>query len=282
MGRLHQSRGGFTLIELSIVLVIIGLIVGGVLVGQDLIRAAGLKSVITDVNRYVTAIHTFQTKYNNELPGDMPDATNYWGTSLWCPTGNSTPGSTLTCNGNGDSQIGSGAFAQDGPGAGDAEAMLVWQHLANAGLVGGGYTGFPASPIYQPGVNIPQSGAFPNAGFTIFYYGPISTGPLFFVGGGISHVILFGGKSPYLVDNWAGTAAYPVLSTQDAYNIDTKIDDGMPGTGKVFSLPKGSDFTPTGTPTAACATGGPSAAATATYDFTQTGPQCALLFVTGF
>ena len=69
---------------------------------------------------------------------------------------------------------------------------------------------------------------------------------------------------------------------QDAYDINTKMDDGMPGTGKVFSLPKGSDFVPGNTSTAACTTGGPAAAATATYDFTQTGPQCALIFVTGF
>jgi prepilin-type N-terminal cleavage/methylation domain-containing protein len=275
-----MQKSGFTLVELSIVLVIIGLVIGGVLVGQDLIRAAQLKSVITNVNQYVTAVHTFQTKYNNELPGDMADATTFWGASLWCPTGNSSPGSTLTCNGDGDGKIGAGAFAQDGPGAGDSEAMLVWQHLANAGLVSGGYTGFLAAPVYQPGVNIPQSGAFPNAGFTIFYYGPISNGPLFFIGNGISHVILFGGQSPYLVDNWTGTAAYPVLSTQDAYNIDTKIDDGKPGAGNVFSLPKGSNFAPGSA--SVCTTGSPAAAATATYDFTQTGPQCALLFVAGF
>ena len=59
---------GFTLVELSIVLVIIGLIVGGILTGKDLIRAAELRSVQSDKEKIVTAINTFELKYNC-LPG---------------------------------------------------------------------------------------------------------------------------------------------------------------------------------------------------------------------
>src|ERR1700746_416796 len=61
---------GFTLIELSIVLVIIGLIVGGVLVGQDLIRAAEVRATISQIEKYNTAVNTFRGKYN-ALPGDL-------------------------------------------------------------------------------------------------------------------------------------------------------------------------------------------------------------------
>jgi prepilin-type N-terminal cleavage/methylation domain-containing protein len=61
---------GFTLIELSIVLVIIGLIVGGVLVGQDLIRAAAVRAQITQIEKYNTAANTFYGKYGY-LPGDI-------------------------------------------------------------------------------------------------------------------------------------------------------------------------------------------------------------------
>jgi prepilin-type N-terminal cleavage/methylation domain-containing protein len=68
----------FTLIELSIVLVIIGLVVGGVLVGQDLIRAAYLRAQIAQIDQYNQAVNTFYAKYQ-ALPGDMnvPTATQF-------------------------------------------------------------------------------------------------------------------------------------------------------------------------------------------------------------
>ena len=65
-----HPRSGFTLVELSIVLVIIGLIAGGVLVGRDLIEAAAIRQQITQVERFKTAVQTFRTKYNG-LPGDL-------------------------------------------------------------------------------------------------------------------------------------------------------------------------------------------------------------------
>src|ERR1700751_5263987 len=68
------SSRGFTLIELSIVLVIIGLIVGGVLVGQDLIRAAEVRATISQIEKYKTAVNTFPGKYN-ATPGDMNAST---------------------------------------------------------------------------------------------------------------------------------------------------------------------------------------------------------------
>src|SRR6201999_1632157 len=70
--RIHKrtSEQGFTLIELSIVLVIIGLIVGGVLVGQDLIRAAAVRAQISQIEKYQTAVNTFRGKYGG-LPGDL-------------------------------------------------------------------------------------------------------------------------------------------------------------------------------------------------------------------
>ena len=66
------AQRGFTLIELSIVLVIIGLIVGVVLVGQDLIRAAGVRATISQIEKYQTAVNTFRGKYGY-LPGDIKD-----------------------------------------------------------------------------------------------------------------------------------------------------------------------------------------------------------------
>src|SRR5665213_1826112 len=73
---MHQpSRSpGFTLIELSIVLVIIGLIVGGILVGQDMIKAAEVRAQISQIEKYNQAVNTFRAKFN-AIPGDMPAST---------------------------------------------------------------------------------------------------------------------------------------------------------------------------------------------------------------
>lgn len=69
---------GFSLVELSIVLVILGLLTGGILSGQSLIRAAELRSVVTDIQQIQTSIYSFRDRYM-ALPGDMKDATDFWG-----------------------------------------------------------------------------------------------------------------------------------------------------------------------------------------------------------
>jgi len=65
-----NPRSAFTLVELAIVLVIIGLIVGGVLVGQDLIQAARLRGIITEFEQYKTSVFVFKNKYDG-YPGDL-------------------------------------------------------------------------------------------------------------------------------------------------------------------------------------------------------------------
>jgi prepilin-type N-terminal cleavage/methylation domain-containing protein len=69
-----SGRRGFTLIELSIVLVIIGLLVGGVLVGQDLIRSAAVRATVRQIEKYNQSVNAFRGKYN-AIPGDMNAAT---------------------------------------------------------------------------------------------------------------------------------------------------------------------------------------------------------------
>ncbi len=101
---------GFTLIELSIVLVIIGLIVGGVLVGQDLIRAAGVRSTISQIEKYQTAVNTFRGKYGY-LPGDIPpSATQQFGFTV------DAGRSGIAAEGDGNGVIsGSGTYGGSGP-----------------------------------------------------------------------------------------------------------------------------------------------------------------------
>src|SRR5262249_9059877 len=71
-----QSPDGFTLVELSIVLVIIGLITGGILVGRDLIHAAEIRSTVAQEEKLNVAAQTFRTKYNC-LAGDCADAATF-------------------------------------------------------------------------------------------------------------------------------------------------------------------------------------------------------------
>ena len=72
------KRSAFSLVELSIVLVILGLLTGGILSGQSLIRAAELRSVTTEYSRYTAATYSFRDKYF-ALPGDMSNAESFWG-----------------------------------------------------------------------------------------------------------------------------------------------------------------------------------------------------------
>lgn len=136
---IRWMKNGFSLVELSIVLVIVGLLVGGVLAGKSLIRAAELRSVSTDYERYRTATSAFRDKYFG-LPGDITNASSFWGAAVSCPGDFTTPSTNAqTCNGDGDATIEYFGVTTS------HEHMRAWQHLANAGLIQGLYTGQPAS-----------------------------------------------------------------------------------------------------------------------------------------
>lgn len=91
-------RNGFSLIEIAIVLVIIGILTASVTAGRYLIKQAELKSIMQQVVDYRTSVHNFRGKYYS-WPGDMPNATSFWGTGVAgiCPDN--------LCNGNGDDRI---------------------------------------------------------------------------------------------------------------------------------------------------------------------------------
>lgn len=120
-----MDHKGFTLVELAIVLVIIGLIVGGVLVGQDMIHAAEVRGSIKQIEAFKAATGTFRTKYNC-LPGDCARATSFGFAN------------------NGD---GNGTIVSD---AGASESTYYWQHLSGAGLIEGSYNGNMLVPGDSP------------------------------------------------------------------------------------------------------------------------------------
>lgn len=212
----------FSLVELSIVLVILGLLTGGILAGQSLIRASEIRSVTTQFSQYVTAVQTFRDKYM-ALPGDMKNASSFWGAlgTGTCPTGTGT--GTQTCDGDGDGQIDpTGNVSRYG------EDFTFWQHLGNAGLIEGSYTGKSGSASSLDatiGVNSPAS-KVSSAGWGVLYVGT-SSGSTFWFDGAYSNVLRMGSK------NADGSLKNPMFKAEEAWGVDTKLDDGKPGVGYV-------------------------------------------------
>jgi len=118
-----KRQAGFTLVEIAIVLVIIGLLLGGVLKGQELIESAKVKSIAQDMRAISVAVLTYQDKYR-ALPGDDKGAAARWGSST-------------TCVGDGNGLIDK---ATSGTKTSD-ETGCLWQHLRLANLL----TGDPTS-----------------------------------------------------------------------------------------------------------------------------------------
>lgn len=235
---LEQSQRGFTLIELSIVLVIIGLIVGGVLVGQDLIRAAGERATVTQVERFNQAVNTFFGKYG-ALPGDLNEqVAKQFGF---------TPRGQYAGQGDGNGVLEGASY--DIPNnnygwiEGVGETSMFWVDLTtanglNVNLVDGSFS--TASPTANPPGNVTGSALndyFPSA--------KIGGGNSFYV---YSNTYSSGGNSI----NYFGLSAVttiasslngcvwcigsnPGLTVKQAYDIDKKIDDGLPGTGTVLA-----------------------------------------------
>src|SRR5437899_11459702 len=75
--RNKSIEDGFTLVEIAIVLVIIGLLLGGILKGQEMITQAKIKNVINDFNGITVAITSYQDRYR-ALPADDNNATARW------------------------------------------------------------------------------------------------------------------------------------------------------------------------------------------------------------
>jgi prepilin-type N-terminal cleavage/methylation domain-containing protein len=114
-----NKQRGFTLIEIAIVLVIIGLLLGGVLKGQELITSARVRNLITQQDGIKAAYFGFQDRYR-ALPGDYAQATNNI--------------NLATVNGNGNGRIEVAAV-----GGVATEDIAVWEHLSRSGFITGTY-----------------------------------------------------------------------------------------------------------------------------------------------
>lgn len=265
-----QKQHGFSILEMSVVLVVIGLIIGGVLYGTSLIRSAELQAVIKERGLYTRAINEFKDKYY-ELPGDYSEAASVWGTDAPCPNYSylaSVSNSTATCSGDGNGRIGNSL-----PGGAISvpnEWWRAWQHLVNAKFIDGRYTGRrgTATSFHAiPGLNVPES-EMENAGWTLYYYQTVATNNSFYgePTGGYGHILAFGGQHASL------QTYQPIITATDALELDAKIDDGKPGTGNVRAWR--TTTLPTCTMTDTSQTN-------QAYNITNDNITCALIFITG-
>ena len=210
----HSYQRGFTLIEMSIVLVIIGLIVGGILKGQELIESAREKNIITQLDQVRAAINTFEDKYQ-AIPGDFARGENLIAPGAGFGDENGTIGTAV-------------ASAADAHTAAmnAGENQIFWNHLLLADLIGGGVprvdldTVSTASLVTTFGDSALPEVAIPSAGLTM------------------ANIVHDGAATPtgdnrtshwMRINNFLGAMSAPgaVYTPQQAAQLDIKTDDGI-------------------------------------------------------
>jgi hypothetical protein len=157
----------------------------------------------------------------------MPNATAFWGTAATCPGNETQPSTTATtCNGDGNGEI-----EDTGNNPNSNETFRFWQQLANAGLIEGRYTGVRATSAVpwatQVGLNVPAS-KLANSGWFVNFWG-VSAGDASAFAVDYGNAFHFGGQN----NNTFPNLRY--LRPEELWNIDTKMDDGRPATGKVIA-----------------------------------------------
>jgi prepilin-type N-terminal cleavage/methylation domain-containing protein len=223
-----MNQRGFTLVELSIVLVIIGLLISGVLVGRDLIKSAENRKIITTLESYYLAVNTFKLKYKG-LPGDIADATDFG----FSRDGNGD-GCIGSCVGGG---ISSSIVANFDFGSSElSEIPAFWQMLSQSKLIAGSYDGDAGTVVGGStiGRTLPKVPYYPVAGWVAYTGRPYYNGPDLFA----NYIAMAGANTnTFGIAASSGPAAWASfisgMRPASAFYIDQKMDDGYPGAGKV-------------------------------------------------
>lgn len=212
MTKTHNKESGFTLVELAIVMIIIGLLIGGILKGQELIANAQTTATIAQIKAFDGAISSFRDKYR-AVPGDMPNAGNRLSNCAnSCATG-------AAAGPLGDGQI-TAANIDNQPAIG-SEGVRAFTHLAASDLISGVDTDFDGLISNNFGDGLPEAEL--GGGFWAGY----AAGPV----GGVAnsrrgHYLVLTGLA---ADTGSGNGIPAVRAGQ----VDRKIDDGMAATGDV-------------------------------------------------
>lgn len=222
MRKIQAMKKGFTLVELSIVLVIIGLLIGGILVAQSLIDSAKQNSIIKELEQHNIMVSLFKERFKY-YPGDYPN-----------PTFSDAhgDGDDFIDNSSGDCTP---SFVGNCP---HTEFINLWHNLYAAGFISkpmiqatkstsgaGGLivgTSVPFSSVDKSNY-LRASGAASDGGLWNMMYTSVSQAGKNFI---------------FYVRNYAANDSYPSgsMDAVTAYAIDKKIDDGMPNTGDIIGV----------------------------------------------
>jgi prepilin-type N-terminal cleavage/methylation domain-containing protein len=230
----RKNEAGFTLVELAIVLMIIGLLIGGILRGQELMENARVTATIQQSKAYDGAVTTFRDAYA-ALPGDLVR-----------PADRLANCNTAPCNtqGNGNAIVGvpinnlNGTYAVDNA----SENRTFWLHLAVARLISGiDASGTASNP---PAWGIEYPAARIGGGFHVVFANIPAAGNRPGVSG---HFLVL--RNAAGIGNMTELGGQSATSPLRAAQIDRKLDDGLPQTGDVLGLGT-ADCTGVGTPPA--------------------------------
>lgn len=236
-----KTAGGFSLVELAIALTVIGLLLAGLVKGNELIGNSRADRVVMDFTNFQSAMENFKSTYK-ALPGDMYKADQRLKNCSSAP-----------CDGNGDGNlmIGSDTPFANADYAAQSEMRAFWVQLAKSGYISGinaDYTGRPN----RAGVDYPATPF--GGGYRVFSNSVTSAFPR------IRENMIRPSRE---LDNRAMSLAF---SAKQAGRIDRKMDDGMPETGRVLGTTTGG----------ACNTG-----LNGSYPENNRAAKCNLLYVIG-
>lgn len=217
MKKATYSSCGFTLVELAVVLTIIGLLIGGVLKGQEILENSRVTTTIANLKSYQGATASFLDTFKG-YPGDISTAQTVLAN---CSVGNSC------ANGDGNQMIGiNPTYFWYVYVAESAENWNFWKHLAVAGMIKG------VDPGTAPGGSPPtQAGLWPQSPLGVYFQAKSFTGrpsnAADYVPTGLS----------LTAHNTAGS--YEALSPAVVSRIDRKVDDGIALSGSVYAVSAG-------------------------------------------
>ncbi len=231
----EAQQSGYTLVELSISIIIIGLLIGAITAGTTLMQQAEVRTIIADLRNFQTYYSTFKTTYD-AVPGDFKAADTYW-SGTTCHATVST-----ACNGDGDNLIRWRDVATTAAGTGD-EAGRALKHLSLSGIMP--FSIGQLTATYAGGLNelstatqlIPPSSSVNVASCIFFAYNTVAVATTTdAIGENAS-------ATGFLASPWAATSKNAVfmgakiqtankscvegiVTPTQAFNIDQKMDDG--------------------------------------------------------